>query len=94
MSNELIVKRESAGIRVILMGYKHSPQLDYLPFLKKPLREASLKSVLSKILKVTEETSSEKEMMLDIDYSIPILVAEDNLMNQVFPRLEWHLTIV
>ena len=74
-----------AGIKVVLMGYKHSPQLDFLPFIKKPLREASVKSVLSKILKVTEEISYEKEMALD--YSIPILVAEDNLMNQVFRNL-------
>lgn len=65
---------------VVVMGYSRLPQLPYLPFLKKPVRESSLINFL---------TGKEcRTIPTHIDYGVPsvnkvsLLLAEDNVVNQ------------
>lgn len=76
------------NVTVITIG--HKPINGNIPFVKKPIRDFNLKQAVMRCVMDVPAIPMErpKKAILDesIDYNIPILVAEDNVLNQVFSQ--------
>lgn len=71
----------------MLIGYRNTVDTN-LPLLKKPIKESALQSILSRHIKSktypTEKVKEYVELTIPLaDESTRVLVAEDNIMNQL-----------
>ena len=87
--DNLVILELSSHKTVVPFGWKKPPEvLAHLPFVKKPIKEFTLKNLLmnfvtNKTLRALTKSSPENSPnKLPRDYKANILVAEDNVINQ------------